>query len=220
MNLSIAQHNMIQQQIRTWDVLDPRLLDLFKKSPRERFVIPAFKNLAFSDDFIPIGHNQVTLPPKTIGRILQALALTPKEHVLEIGTGTGYLTSLVSHLVKKVLTVEIIPELAKEAAKHFQELGLHNITQEIGDGSHGWAKGAPYDAIIFTGSLPFIPNAIATQLAPQGRLFAILGKEPVMSAVMLTKKDKGHFQQKILFETLVPPLTHSFQPQSFKIHDA
>ncbi len=215
MDLSIARLNMIQQQIRTWDVLDPNVLDVFNKSPRERFVAPAFKTLAFSDASIPIGHNQVTLPPKTIGRIIQALDLSPKNHVLEIGTGTGYITSLLSRLVKKVVTIEIIPELAEEALQHFQELHLHNIKSEVGDGTAGWPNEGPYDAILLTGSLPVLPKILGKQLVIGGRLFALLGNPPAISAVLLTRINKDQFSQKILFETQVPPLIHSLQYESF-----
>lgn len=197
---------MIEQQVRAWGVLDEHLLNLMSSLPRENFVPAAYKKLAFSDTFIPIGHNQVMLSPKITGRILQALAIDPNESVLEIGSGTGYLTALLCQLAKKVTSIEIFPDLSREAEKNLRELSLPNVTLEVGDGIQGFASHAPYDVIILTGSVPFLPKIFREQLQINGRLFAILGESPAMSATLLKRVNKKHWTEQVLFETDIPPL--------------
>jgi protein-L-isoaspartate(D-aspartate) O-methyltransferase len=216
MNLNLARFNMVQQQVRSWDVLDPRVLQLMTTVPREQFVPTAFQQLAFSDTSIPIGYGQVTLPPKMIGRVLQALTLDKRASVLEIGTGTGYMTSLLCQLAKKVTTIEIIPELAKEAFKNFKTLNLSNIVSEIGDGIQGWSANASYDAIVLTGSVPVLPASLSEQLTNNGRLFAVVGKAPAMSAVLLTRVNNERWTKQNLFETDIAPLLNAPQLNNFQ----
>jgi protein-L-isoaspartate(D-aspartate) O-methyltransferase len=180
--------------------------------PREQFVLPAYRHLAFSDSFMPIGEGQVSLPPKIIGRMLQALKLDPQETVLEVGTGTGYITALLACLVKQVVSVEIIPTLSVKATQLLYSLNLshrlhsHPIQLAVGNAAQGWQAQAPYDAILFTGSLPFLPADVREQLSVKGRIFAILGREPVMSATLLTRLGKERWSEQVLFETVLPPL--------------
>lgn len=216
MNVNLARFNMVQQQVRTWDVLDPRILELMALIPREKFVPPDFQQLAFSDTFIPIGHNQVMLPPKIVGRILQSLALNKRDSVLQIGTGTGYITSILCQLAKKITAVEINPELAKQTLKNLKELGLHNFVLEVGDAMPGWPNNAPYDAIILTGSVPVLPKSLGNELAINGRLFAVIGKSPAMSAIVLTRLDKEQWSKQVLFETNIPPMIPTTKVEDFQ----
>ena len=209
MDFNTARFNMVQQQIRTWNVLDLHILDLLGTTPREKFVPKPYQLLAFSDTSIPIGYNQVMLPPKLVGRILQSINLQPEETILEIGTGTGYMTALLSQLAQEVVSFEIIPALAKEARQNIKTLNLQNTLIEVGDGVNGYLnKHAPFDAIVLTGSLPFLPRILREQLAIQGRLFAVVGNGPAMSAMLLTRIDEEQWEEKCLFETEIPPLTH------------
>ncbi len=216
MDFNTARFNMVQQQIRPWDVFDPQILELFATIPREQFVPQDFQQLAFSDTFLPIGHNQVIFPPKLTGRILQSLNLRKEHSVLEIGTGTGYLTALLSQLAKRVTTIEIIPELAKEALQNLKSLNLHNITLLIGDGLQTCTNEDRYDVIILTGSLPILPKILREQLSINGKLFAVIGKSPAMSALLLTRINKEYWREKILFETELPPLLYSSKKPGFQ----
>lgn len=216
MNIHSARFNMVQQQVRTWDVLDPSILKIIEAVPREKFVPPQFRQLAFSDTFIPIGYDQFMLPPKMVGRILQALALNKQSHVLEIGTGTGYMTALLCHLAKNVVTAEIIPELASIAEKNLSEMKLRNFDLEIVDGIRGVSKFSPYNAIVLTGSVASLPKAFGEQLSIHGKLFAVIGQKPAMSGTLLTKVGKDQWTKQILFETVIPPLKNAPAATTFK----
>jgi protein-L-isoaspartate(D-aspartate) O-methyltransferase len=216
MNLKAARFNMVHQQVRPWDVSSPKILDLLSTIPRERFVPATFQELAFSDTAIPIGFDQVMLAPKIVGRLLQALDLNPKASVLEIGTGTGYVTTLLGNLVKKLVSIEIIPELSVEASANLSALDIHNVHLEIGDGVKGWPIAEPYDAIIYTGSLAYLPKELHSQLSPNGKLIAILGLEPVMSATLFTAIAEDKWTKQILFETVIPPLLNAPESEGFK----
>ena len=215
MDFNLARSNMVQKQVRAWEVLDPRILNLLTLIPREQFVPADFQALAFTDTFIPIGFNQVMLPAKIVGRALQALNIQETESVLEIGTGTGYLTALLCHLAHKVTSVEIIPELSLTAKHHLKALHLQNATLEVGNGIDGWPDHGPYDVIILTGSVPLIPKALRAQLSIHGRLFAVVGQAPAMSAVLITRINQELWREKVLFETDIPALLHGPQPKAF-----
>ncbi len=215
MDIERARFNMVEQQIRTWDVLDPTVLALLAELPRERFVPPQHQALAFADLELPIGHGEVMLAPKMQARIAQEMTLGPTDRVLEIGTGTGYLTALLARLSASVLSVEIHADLAQQARSTIAALGLNNVTVETGDGARGWSAGAPFDAIVITGSLPVLPDAFQKALAPGGRLFAIVGERPVMSARLLTRESDTAFAAVTLFETVVAPLHNAAQPSRF-----
>lgn len=216
MDFNLARFNMVQQQVRPWDVSLPQVLDLLATIPREHFVPTEFQQLAFSDTYIPIGFGQVMLPPKIVGRLLQALNIDHQESVLEIGTGTGYITALISELAKKVVSLEIIPELSLQAKERLTALDLHNIHLVVENGVEGYMPNAPFDVIVMTGSLPYLPKILREQLSVGGRLFAFIGELPIISAVSLTRVGKEHWKEQILFETDVPSLNHTLKQTLFQ----
>lgn len=206
MNLEQARINMIEQQIRTWDVFDQRVLDTIAAVPREEFVPQHLRNLAFADTGIPIGHGQFMMAPKVEARMLQALDLRRSDRVLEIGTGSGYVTALLASLAAHVTSIDIYEDFVAGASTHLGKLGLANVVLEAGDGLHGWPARAPYDAIAVTGSVPELPAGLTAQLAPEGRLFAVIGRAPVMQAQLLTRIGEKQWATEILFETELAPL--------------
>lgn len=211
-----ARFNMIEQQIRTWEVLDTTVLDLLKQVPREAFVAPQYAGIAFADLEIPIGHGQTMLSPKMEGRIIQALEIKKTDRVLEIGTGSGYLTALLATMAKEVFSVEIHPELSQVAQQRLMQQKIENVTLEIGDAAQGWPADAPYDVIVFTGSLPVSPDAHVEQsLAIGGRLFVVVGETPVMEAILIERIAATDFKRDILFETCLPSLENAPQPERF-----
>jgi protein-L-isoaspartate(D-aspartate) O-methyltransferase len=215
-NVEQARFNMIEQQIRTWEVLDGTVLDLLKKIPRENFVQAQYAGLAFADMEIPIGDGELMLAPKMEARILQALNLKRSDKVLEIGTGSGYLTALLASLSGHVTSVEIKPSLSAIAKIRIDAHHLTNVDCIVGDASAGWAQGAPYDVIVYTGSLPEAPESVAQQLAIGGRMFAVVGEAPVMQAMMTQRVSESGFKQEVLFETCIPPLINAPQPERFE----
>lgn len=217
MDFKLARHNMVQQQVRPWDVLDPKVLALLESVPRERFVLEPFRQLAYCDSMLPIGHHQVTLTPKIIGRILQILKIKPEHIVLEIGTGTGYLTALLARQAKKVISYERIPELSHKASELLQSLQINNVQLKIGDGLLGFAEAAPFDAIVLTGSVFHIPKVITEQLTTKGRLFAVVeASATLMTAFLVTRLGTERWMEQSLFETVIPPLINPFQIRHFK----
>ncbi len=214
-DLAKARHNMIEQQIRTWEVLDQDVLDLLDSLPRDRFVPAEYRNVAYSDMQIPLGRDQVMMPPRVEARMLQALDVQPHEKVLEVGTGSGYVTALLARLARHVHSVEYIPEFKLEAARRLADHGFDNVTLEVGDAAQGWERHAPYDVIAVTGSLPVLPAAFREQLAVGGRLFAIVGDDPVMEAEVITRLDADNFVSEGLFETSLLPLINAPQPERF-----
>lgn len=215
MDFEVARANMVESQIRTWEVLDQRVLDLVLEVKRESFVPPAYRDLAFADMEIPLGHGEVMLAPKLEARLVQELGLNPTDRVLEIGTGSGYMTALLARLAAQVVSVEIVPDFSRAAAARLAENGIRNATLEIGDGALGWARSAPYDAILVTGSLPMLPEDIPAQLAPGGRLIAVVGRAPIMTAQLVTCLAPGKITTVGLFETSIPPLKHAREPERF-----
>jgi protein-L-isoaspartate(D-aspartate) O-methyltransferase len=209
MDIELARANMIESQIRTWDVLDQRILDLVSVVKREQFVPVAHRGLAFADMEIPIGHGASMLAPKLQARMVQELGLKPTDRVLEIGTGTGYVTALMARLSAHVYSVEIVPEFSETAARNLAAARISNVTLERGDGSAGWTRHAPYDAILLTGSVPELSDALLKQLAPGGRLLAVVGKPPIMTARLVTCSSAGVFSTEGLFETSIPPLKNA-----------
>ncbi|GAB5604010.1 protein-L-isoaspartate O-methyltransferase family protein [Sideroxyarcus sp. TK5] len=214
MNLEQARFNMIEQQIRPWDVLDPRVLELLKVVRREQFVPADSKGLAFADTEIALGHGASMWQPKIEARAVQALALRPTDNVLEIGTGSGHLTALLARLSAQVTSVEIEPELSAAAARNLATHNIDNVTLQVGDAAQGWGE-AEYDAIMLTGSVPVLPEAYKQQLKVGGRLFAIVGDAPAMRAQLITRTGADSFETKQLFETVVAPLRNATQPQRF-----
>ena len=211
-----ARFNMIEQQIRTWEVLDPAVLELFHKIPREDFVPAHYLGLAFADLEIPIGHGQTMLSPKVEGRILQALEIRKSDKVLEIGTGSGYLTALLATLAGKVYSIEMNAELSNQAKTRLTKHGLANVVLETGDAAQGWPAHAPYDVIVYTGSLPLLPKLVQQDLSIGGRMFVVVGEPPVMEAIMIQRTAQDGFRQQVLFETCLPMLANAPQPTRFE----
>jgi protein-L-isoaspartate(D-aspartate) O-methyltransferase len=209
-----ARFNMVEQQIRTWEVLDPEVLDLLFTVKREEYVPPAYRSLAFADLEIPLGDGQRMWTPKLEARVLQALAVQPGQHVLEIGTGSGYFTALLAARGARVTSVEIAAGRAAAARANLVRHGFERVRVEVGDGARGFGRDA-YDVIVLTGSTPVLPDAFAAQLAAGGRLFAIVGEAPVMAARLERRDADGRTSAAILFETVVPPLVNAAQPERF-----
>jgi len=215
MNFEQARSNMVEQQIRTWEVLDQAVLDLLYAVPREDFVPPPYRTLAFADMEIPIGEGEKMMAPKLEARIVQAVAPRKSERVLEVGTGSGYLTALLAHRAAHVHSVEIRPALAAFGRANLERHGADNVTPEIGDAARGWPTRAPYDVIVLTGSTPVLPKALLEQLSPGGRLFAVVGEAPVMVARLVTCSAPGALRSVELFDTLLAPLANAEQPPRF-----
>ncbi len=210
-----ARFNMIEQQIRTWEVLDATVLNLLQKLPRENFVAPQYTGLAFADLEIPIGHGQLMLSPKMEGRIIQTLQLKKTDKVLEIGTGSGYLTALLATLANHVYSVELIAELSQNAQKRLSQQNIQNVTLAIGDAVNGWPAHKPYDVIVYTGSLPVAPDSVQQSLKIGGRMFVVVGEAPVMEATMIQRISENTFKRDVLFETCLPALVNAPQPERF-----
>lgn len=214
MNVEQARFNMVEQQVRPWDVLDARILDLLFEVRREDFVPPAWRTLAFSDLEIPLGHDAVMLSPKMEARMLQELDLHAAGHALEIGTGSGYVAALMGRLAHQVTSVEIVPELAASAAARLHSLGCDNVDVMVGDGARDWPQRSDWDAILVSGALPTQPDGLLSRLAPGGRLLAVIGDAPVMRAILWQRTGAG-FQHTVLFETQIPSLRNASQPERF-----
>ena len=212
-NVEQARFNMVEQQIRPWDVLDMRVLDLLSEVKREQFVPPTHKEMAFMDTEIPLGHNVCMWQPKLEARVLQELRIQHSDQVLEVGTGSGYLTALLSRLAKKVTSVEIVPELRAFAEKNLAARRIDNVTLALGDAAQGWP--GSFDVIVLTGSTPVLPEAFRKSLNTGGRLFAIIGDAPAMQAKLITCVAPGVFESKTLFETSIAPLQNALQPKRF-----
>jgi protein-L-isoaspartate(D-aspartate) O-methyltransferase len=210
-----ARFNMIEQQVRPWDVLDQRVLDVMSTTPREDFVPEKYRSLAFADINIPLGHDQVMMAPKTEGRLLQVLDVQATDSVLEIGTGSGYLTACLSRLGNHVASIEIFPEFRETAAAKLAAHGYRNVTLRDGDAANGIGSDTRYDVIAVTGSLPLVQRQFHDNLAVGGRLFVIAGMPPVMEALLITRIDERNWSRESLFETSLPPLLHTLQPQRF-----
>ncbi len=215
MDFEQARFNMVEQQIRPWDVLDPVVLDLLFTVRREEFVPAAHRALAFADLEIPLGDGEAMWAPKLEARVLQELQLRPGESVLEIGTGSGYFSALLASLAGRVTSVEIRERLALDAAARLARSGFGNVEVVVGDGARGWGNGT-YDAIVLTGSTPVLHDAFLAQLKPGGRVFAIVGDAPAMTARMHRWTAPGARTVVSLFETVVKPLANAPAPARFE----
>jgi protein-L-isoaspartate(D-aspartate) O-methyltransferase len=215
MNTEQARFNMIEQQIRTWEVLDPAVLDLLFEVKREDFVPAGQAELAFADLEIPLGHGESMMQPKVEARILQELALRPHENVYEVGTGCGYLTALLARSARHVTSAEIHPDLARSAAQALQREGIGNVTLLEGDSARAPLAESAFDVIVLGGSTPILPQAFLERLSPEGRLFAVVGDPPAMKAIIV-RNVAGSFQHAELFETMLKPLLNAAQPPRFR----
>ncbi|MBX3643138.1 MAG: protein-L-isoaspartate O-methyltransferase [Rubrivivax sp.] len=206
MNIEQARFNMIEQQIRPWDVLDPAVLSLLAVVKREDFVPPAYRAMAFMDTEIPLPDGQCMLAPRVEARLLQELQLQRHESVLEIGAGSGFMAALLAHRSRQVLSLEIHPALAQMAQDNLRGAAVMNATVRCADGSLGAAGEAPFDAIVLSGSVAAVPQALLEQLKVGGRLVAIVGDEPVMRARLYRRADAASWSQVDLFDTVAPRL--------------
>ena len=215
MDVERARFNMVEQQIRTWEVLDQNVLDLLFKVPREDFVPDNYRALAFADLEIPIGHGERMLQPKVEARMLQALALVAHDRVLEVGTGSGYMTALLASIAAHVYSVDIVPDFTRTAGEKLLRHGLTNTTLETADAARGYARHGAYDAIVLTGSVPVLPETFKASLKPGGRLLAVVGEAPAMEAQLVTSVGNGAYNAIVLFETCIAPLKNVQQPERF-----
>jgi protein-L-isoaspartate(D-aspartate) O-methyltransferase len=214
-NIEQARINMIEQQIRPWDVLDQSVLDVMATTPRELFVPERHRNLAFVDMEIPLGHAQVMMSPKVEGRMLQALEIKSTDTVLEIGTGSGFTATCMAQLGQRIHTVEIYEDFAATAQARFAALGLLNVSQSTGDASQGWNDDQLYDVIAVTGSVPDYQSKFEQSLAVGGRLFLIVGEAPVMEAMLILRVGDNEVLRSKLFETQLPPLVNAVKKPEF-----
>lgn len=216
MNTEQARFNMIEQQIRPWDVLDQDVLNLLSIVKRENFVPAAYKNLAFADLEIPLPAGQKMLQPRLEARILQELAVKKHESVLEIGAGSGYMSALLAHRGRHVTAVDIKPELVAFARENLAQNGVTNVEVVEGDGARGWENGAPFDVIVVSGGLPLLPQALLSQIKIGGRLAAYVGTLPVQKAQIITRVGESEYKIDDVFETYVEPLINAIEPTHFK----
>ncbi len=215
MDFERARFNMVEQQIRPWEVLDRTVLDLMERAPRDAFVPNEYRRLAYADTAVPIGHGEAMLPPKVEGRLLQALGIGSEERVLEIGAGSGFLTWLLAQRAAHVTGVELKPALAERARANLAAHRVGNATVEVGDGRRGRDRGAPYDAIVVGGSVPVREPAFEEQLAVGGRLFVVIGAAPAMEATLVQRIGEREWTRKSMFETVLPPLAGADAPGRF-----
>lgn len=215
MNLNQARENMIEQQIRPWDVLDQRVLNVLADIPRENFLNEQYRDLAYSDYQIPIGAGQTTLNPNVDGRLLQSLAIRTTDSVLEIGTGCGFLTACLSRLSGTVTSLEIDPGLQQSAAQRLQSQGYSNVSCLLQDAAEEWDADDAYHAIALTGSVQQIPEFYLQKVAVNGSLFAIVGEpdQPTMEARLMTRISDSEWVTEGLFETFAPPLQNFDTPK-------
>jgi len=216
MNIEQARFNMIEQQIRPWDVLDQDVLNLLSVVKRENFVSAAYRDIAFADLEVPLPAGEHMLFPRVEARVLQELAVKRNETVLEIGAGSGFMAALLAHRARQVLTVDIKPELAELAKRNLAENGVTNAEVALGDGARGWPGAAPYDVICVSGGLPVLPQEMLEQLKVGGRLAAFVGTAPVMKAQVITRIDEKQFRVADVFETFIEPLLNAVQPPRIK----
>ena len=216
MNLEQARTNMIDHQIRSWEVLDGRVLDVLREVPREEFVPARHRKLAFSDLRIPLGHDQVMMKPIEQGRLLQSLALQGQEKLLEVGTGSGFLTACLARLAGHVTSIEIIESLAEQAHARLGEQGAEDLDLKIGDALEAGFADGQFDVVVVTASIASVPDPIVRWLRPGGRLFIVRGQSPAMEALVVTRTESGRLSEDSLFETDLPRLIGAEDPPAFK----
>jgi protein-L-isoaspartate(D-aspartate) O-methyltransferase len=215
LNFEEARHNMIVQQIQPWNVRDDKVLDLIQRIPREDFVPAKYKVHAFTDINIPLADGQQMMSPKLEAYMLQALQVQEQEKVLEIGTGTGYVTALLASQSRHVITVDIDEDVQKRAEEKLTAHQITNVTYEVGDAALGWDSNKPYDVIAITGSLPILPEVFQRSLNVGGRLFAVVGDAPAMEAILITRVKENEWVHEVLLETDITALTNATQPERF-----
>lgn len=216
MNIDLARHNMIEQQIRTWEVLDPTVLDVLATVRREDYVPVAHRRLAFADTMIPLNDDEVMMKPVVEGRMLQALAVRAHERVLEIGTGSGYITACLSRMGRAVTSVEIDAELSAAAGARLSASGIDNVELIVEDAcSAQWQPDSQVDVVVLTGGVYQLPELMRNWVKPGGRLFAISGAHPIMDATIHQRVSQEQWRSTVAFETDLPYLRGAEQPQRF-----
>jgi len=215
MNLEKARFNMVEQQIRPWQVLDPQVLHVLSNVQRELFVPAHYQALAYTDTDIPLGHGQEMVPPRIDARLMHDLQLSSQDKVLDIGTGSGYLAALLAARAERVISLEINPELAQQARQNLQRAGVTNVDVRVADGSQGAAADGPFDAIVLGGSVAEVPKALLEQLKLKGRLIAIVGTEPIMTATLFTRTGEASWTTQALWDTQAPRLQGFAEPSRF-----
>jgi protein-L-isoaspartate(D-aspartate) O-methyltransferase len=214
-DVQFARRQMIEQQVRAWEVLDLKVLDALQQVPREEFVPAAYRDLAFADTSVPLAHGQSMLAPKLEGRILQALEIQPRESALEVGTGSGFFAACLGRLARTVRTIDLYPEFAAEAAAKYARLGVSNVTAQVADAMQLTDVEA-YDVIALTGSLPVYDPRFERALKIGGRLFVAVGQGPMLEARRVTRTGPGDWSRESLFETGLPALIHAPVPPRFE----
>ena len=214
-NLEKARQNMVEQQVRPWDVLDPRILETFDELPRDAFTPDAYKGLAYADTAIPLGNDQHMMHPVLEGRMLQALEIQPDDKILEIGTGSGFITACLAKLGDHVDSIEIEPSLSQSAAGKLARLNIDNINLMVGNAMTDLDSNKQYDVICVTGSMAEVPDSLKQQLTINGRMFVITGDAPVMHAHLIIRTDEHAWSDQRLFETSIKALIHAEKPAQF-----
>jgi protein-L-isoaspartate(D-aspartate) O-methyltransferase len=215
MALQDARNQMIEQQVRAWDVLDRRILDMLESLPRERFVPEQYRGMAFADTNVPLAHGQLMMTPTIEGRMLQALNPQPGDKALEIGTGSGFVSACLSRLGAEVLSLDIFPDFTEQAGATLKSLGIKRVKLETEDGTQPNSGKKRFDVIAVTGSLPIYTELYAEQLNVGGRLFMIVGESPVMEALLITRVSESGWSRQSLFETDLPALVNAAAPSKF-----
>ena len=216
MNFERARYNMVEQQVRPWEVLDSKVLNLLEDIQREDFVPVRYRKLAFADLNIPLAHDQVMMKPVVEGRMLQAIALQPDETVLEIGTGSGFITACLALLARHVVSVEIFEELSDAAQRTLKEKEVHNLDLFVGDVMKGWQPEQAHDVVVVTGSVATVPEHFRGWVNPGGRLFIVTGDSPAMEASLHTRLNASDWREESLFETDLPRLANSSHSPEFE----
>ncbi len=217
MDLEQARFNMIEQQVRPWSVLDQTVLDIMRRVPRDRFVPPSQINLAYADIEIPLAHGENMMHPRVEGRMLQELAISVTDSCLEIGTGSGYITACLAHLADEVHSVDIHQDFIDEAKQKLLDSHIDNVTLETKNALTELDGAQQYDAIAVTGSMPEYTPQFEQMLKPGGRLFLVVGREPAMHAMLVTRKNATEFNRVSLFETVLKPLQGMKLQETFSL---
>ena len=215
MNFEQARQNMVENQVRPWEVLDARVLEVISRVHREDFVAPEHRQLAFADVCLPLGHDEVMMKPVVEGRVLQALELAPTDRVLEIGTGSGFLTACLAGLSSEVVSVDIHADFTAAARTRLASAGVNNVQLETGDAVIDWQPQGQFDAVVLTGAVYEVPERMLGWLKPGGRLLAIRGESPAQQVVLMTREGDRRHREEALFETDLPYLAHAEPPRRF-----
>jgi protein-L-isoaspartate(D-aspartate) O-methyltransferase len=215
-NLAQARHNMVEQQIRPWEVFDRRVLELLREIPREAFVPENYRGLAYAETAIPLGHGDRMMTPTVEARLLQALQLSPSDDILEIGTGSGFLTACLARLGHRVVSIDLHPEYTEQARQRLEQFAIDNVTLLTGNGLDELPTEGHFDAIAITASLPALPEELIQRLSVGGRLFVVTGQRPAMTARLVTRVGDDQWSTETLFETDLEPLTQKAAAKSFQ----